>query len=241
MISNRQTMLTRDGTVKILDLGLAYFGDNHGHRSERTNAGQVMGTFDYLAPEQATGAKNVDVRADIYSLGCTLFKLLTGRAPYAKHLSLTLRDRIHAHRDLPIPSASRFRADIPLELDALLAAALFKHQATDRKRRTNWKRQLATFCVGHDLLALIVKCEERVTSDSYVDRQKRSDSEFLRQQSTTRMTAPMNCDAGVGWYGKTLDTPEASTSGKPQDRCPEQCGGVATSPLQSVGSMLFQC
>ena len=74
--------------VKLLDLGLARFyaedGTDDSQRSageEMTGTGQAMGTADYMAPEQASDSRTVDIRADIYSLGCTLYKLLSGRAP----------------------------------------------------------------------------------------------------------------------------------------------------------------
>ncbi|MDA1161920.1 MAG: serine/threonine-protein kinase, partial [Planctomycetota bacterium] len=121
-------MLTRGGTVKILDLGLAQVGSKMDSvdRPELTSTGQIMGTFDYLAPEQATDTRNVDIRADIYGLGCTLFKLLTGRAPYSAQGPMTAYQRIRAHLEDPIPSAAASRADVPAELDSLLEKMLAK-------------------------------------------------------------------------------------------------------------------
>ena len=67
-------------------MGLARLGDNFEKERNLTTAGQVIGTPDYLAPEQAMDAHNVDIRADIYSLGCTLFYLLTGRGSVPGHI-----------------------------------------------------------------------------------------------------------------------------------------------------------
>lgn len=75
-------MLTRDGEVRILDLGLALFGAASEAVDDLTTVGQLMGTIDYMAPEQGDNSHDVDARADVYSLGATLFKLLTGTAPY---------------------------------------------------------------------------------------------------------------------------------------------------------------
>ncbi len=76
-------MLTPKGHVKILDLGLAVFETDRPQRGETTAYGQIVGTPDYIAPEQINDAHSVDARADIYSLGCTLYKLLTGQAPFS--------------------------------------------------------------------------------------------------------------------------------------------------------------
>jgi len=73
-------MLTVTGQVKILDLGLALLNEAH-DQDELTGSHQVMGTAYYIAPEQARNSHQVDIRADLYSLGCTLFKLLTGTVP----------------------------------------------------------------------------------------------------------------------------------------------------------------
>lgn len=75
-------MLNGSGVVKILDLGLARIVESM-REGELTLTGQVMGTPDYMAPEQRSDASTATIRADIYSLGCTLFHLLAGRAPYA--------------------------------------------------------------------------------------------------------------------------------------------------------------
>ncbi len=74
-------MVNRQGEVKLLDLGLARLQGDAANR-EFTMTGQAIGTVDYLAPEQITSTDHVDIRADIYGLGCTLFKLLTGIVPF---------------------------------------------------------------------------------------------------------------------------------------------------------------
>jgi eukaryotic-like serine/threonine-protein kinase len=96
-------LVDRTGVVKILDLGLARFQDD-----ERDNLTQqygdrsVMGTADYLAPEQALQAKNLDIRADIYGLGMTFYFLLTGRAPFEGQ---TVAQKLlhHQFKDPPRP------------------------------------------------------------------------------------------------------------------------------------------
>lgn len=94
-------LLDRDGTLKVLDMGLARFGLANGENDSLTVTNEVMGTVDYLAPEQAMGAKTADARADVYSLGATLWYLLTGDALYKGDTAIA---KLLAHQQQPIPS-----------------------------------------------------------------------------------------------------------------------------------------
>ena len=106
-------MLTPDGRVKILDFGLALLRGDESLGRELTGTGQVMGTVDYIAPEQVGDAHHVDIRADIYSLGCTLFKLLTGQAPFADRPHPGPLQVLMAHAQKPFPSVCERRPDVP--------------------------------------------------------------------------------------------------------------------------------
>ena len=111
-------LLDKKGTVKILDMGLALIAGAEvapAGPERLTNTGQVMGTCDYMAPEQALDTHAADHRADIYALGCTLYRLLTGKPPYEGE---TLMQILLAHRESPIPSLCEARPEAPVELDA---------------------------------------------------------------------------------------------------------------------------
>ena len=122
-------LLDSEGVVRILDMGLARMmpspGDEleGGAHADLTNTGSVMGTIDYMAPEQALDAKSVDHRADIYALGCTLYFLLTSNPPFRNE---TVMRRLLAHREQPAPKISVFRPDAPRELDEIFATMMAK-------------------------------------------------------------------------------------------------------------------
>jgi CheY-like chemotaxis protein/tRNA A-37 threonylcarbamoyl transferase component Bud32 len=121
----------RDGVVKVADLGLARLAaPGATGETSLTQVGSVFGTAEYMSPEQADDPAHVDGRADIYSLGCTLFFLLTGRPPYQapSFVSLVLR-----HRDEPIPTLVAERPDVPPELEAVFRKMVAKAPA-DRYR-----------------------------------------------------------------------------------------------------------
>jgi serine/threonine protein kinase/formylglycine-generating enzyme required for sulfatase activity len=111
-------LLDKEGTVKILDMGLALIAGAEaalGGPERLTATGQVMGTCDYMSPEQALDTHVADHRTDIYALGCTLYRLLTGHPPYQGE---TLMQILLAHRENQIPSLCEARPEVPAELDA---------------------------------------------------------------------------------------------------------------------------
>jgi serine/threonine protein kinase/WD40 repeat protein len=118
-----------DATVKILDLGLALLRENPAEHDGLTSSGQVMGTLDYMAPEQASDTHSVDIRADIYSLGCTLYHLLAGSAPFSGSQYSTILKKMMAHAKSPVPRLSDVRSDVPAELSAILDRMLAKEPA----------------------------------------------------------------------------------------------------------------
>jgi serine/threonine protein kinase/Leucine-rich repeat (LRR) protein len=109
-------LLDDEGTVKILDMGLARIeavGDVAA-AAELTGTGTIMGTVDYMAPEQGLSTKHADARADIYSLGCTLHYLILGKAAYGGE---TVAAKLLAHHTSPIPTLRDVKADVPEQVE----------------------------------------------------------------------------------------------------------------------------
>jgi serine/threonine protein kinase len=114
-------LLGKDGVVKILDMGLARLDD--AAHSNLTQTGSVMGTVDYMPPEQTLDSKTVDHRADIYSLGCTLYHLLTGQPIYNCE---SIVGKIIAHREQDIPSLCEARPEIPARVNEIFKRMVAK-------------------------------------------------------------------------------------------------------------------
>jgi len=110
-------LLDRNGTVKVLDMGLARFFDHrHDGLTQKFDDNTILGTADYLSPEQAINDV-VDVRADIYGLGGTLYFLLTGSSPFPDG---SIAQKLLAHQSLEPKPVREFRRDVPAELLAVL-------------------------------------------------------------------------------------------------------------------------
>ncbi len=117
-------LLDRSGVVKILDMGLARLDAAAGRQSDLTQTGAIMGTVDYMAPEQALNTKSATARADMYSLGMSLWYLLTGKAAYGGD---SLMGKLLAHREQPIPSLASCRSDVPAAVEAVFRRLAAKH------------------------------------------------------------------------------------------------------------------
>jgi serine/threonine protein kinase len=117
-------LLDHQGTIKVLDMGLArFFHDTHDKLTEEYDGGSILGTADYLAPEQALDSHRATIQADIYSLGATFYFLLAGRAPFEDG---TISQKMLWHQTRPPPPLCTWRADVPEELEAVLLRMLAK-------------------------------------------------------------------------------------------------------------------
>jgi WD40 repeat protein/serine/threonine protein kinase len=166
-------ILTPAGQVKILDLGLALLGARASSASsaqgnvtapmpveEMTAAGQAIGTADYIAPEQVTDSHSVDIRADIYSLGCTLYKLLTGQPPFTGPQYKSDFSKMMGHVRDEIPSIASHRPYLPKELVAVVDRMLAKDPAKRFATPAQVAEVIAPFAQGSDLRRLAAEAEQ---------------------------------------------------------------------------------
>ena len=171
-------MLSTDGVVKILDMGLALLHTDQPPGEEMTSAGQAMGTADYMAPEQVDDAHSVDIRADLYSLGCTLYKLLCGEAPFSGPKYNTPIKKLMAHVSEPAPPILVKRTDVPKELAAVVDRLLAKDPARRFATPAEVVVALEPFTSGHDLPALLQRADEATDSQSDAITAASSTDEF---------------------------------------------------------------
>lgn len=114
-----------------------------------------MGTLDYMAPEQGDDTHTVDIRADIYALGCTLYALLTGQPPFGGPEFSTPVKKLRAHDQKPPPPIRQKREDIPAELAAVLEHMLAKNPADRFATPQALADAIAPFAAGADLAQVV--------------------------------------------------------------------------------------
>ncbi len=158
-IKPHNLMLTPQGRVKILDFGLARFasevllpapaGGGPGEPWSLTG----LGTLDYLAPEQALTPQQADIRADIYSLGCTLYRFLTGRVPFPGG---TFREKLRGHLYRAPPPLADFRADVPPELVLVVERMIAKEPSQRYQTPAEVADALAPFASPRGRRVLVV-------------------------------------------------------------------------------------
>ncbi len=156
-IKPSNVMLNQRGEVKLLDLGLARLQQREIEQRELTGTGQALGTSDYIAPEQITDNRTVDIRSDIYSLGCTLFKLLTGFAPFADDRNRTPFAKMNAHVSLRPPRVVDLVPRIPVELSHFVDSMLDKDPARRPQSPADVEARLASFASDSNLMGLCTR------------------------------------------------------------------------------------
>ncbi len=148
-------MLARTGAVKILDLGLARLQSPQTAPDGTTGEGFVIGTPDYMAPEQASDSREVDARSDVYGLGCTLYALLAGQPPFAGPTHQQAYEKMMAHvHEAPVPVQDH-RPDVPDSLSEIVDRMLAKDPDDRYGTASEVALVLADFTSGSDLAGLL--------------------------------------------------------------------------------------
>ncbi len=169
-IKTSNLMLASNGIVKILDLGLARLQTVDGGDNELTSNSQIMGTADYMSPEQAKETHTVDIRADIYSLGCTLYKLLSGQPPFCSPNYNTPLQRLAGHMRDPVPSVQYLRPDVPDDLATVIDGMLAKAAEDRPATPADVAAALAPLTHSADLAGLVDKAKAVQSSAELISR-----------------------------------------------------------------------
>ena len=145
--------------VKLLDLGLARLPVASVAGGSLTSSGMIMGTPDYIAPEQINNSHDVDIRADIYSLGCSFYYLLIGQPPFAAPDHATVYDKLKAHVEQEPPDVRRLRRDVPSGLVDILLRMVAKQPPERFAAPAEVAAALQPFTAGCDLGRLLATAQ----------------------------------------------------------------------------------
>ena len=143
-IKPSNVLITPEGQVKLIDMGLARFRETDPAAADLTASGVTLGTFDYISPEQARDPRNADVRSDIYSLGCTLFFMLAGQPPFPGRDGAA--EAARSTRATSRPTSASFGPELPEDVPRILR----KMMAKDPRHRYRTPAELVD-----ELLALV--------------------------------------------------------------------------------------
>ena len=145
-----------------------------------TGTGEAMGTADYMAPEQAADSRSVDIRADLYSLGCTLYRLIAGQPPFSGPKYNTTVKKLLGHVQDPPPPITQFRTDVPKRLEIILGRLLAKDPAKRLATPVEVADALAPLAPGSDLAGLYARAMGRIPAQADVPTHSRPSSGLTR-------------------------------------------------------------
>jgi serine/threonine-protein kinase len=149
-IKPSNVLITPDGRAKLVDMGLARQHHVEADGNDLTASGVTLGTFDYISPEQARDPRSADVRSDIYSLGCTLYFMLTGRPPFPEG---TVLQKLLQHQGDEPADPRTFRPDLPDDLMRIMQRMLAKSPDKRYATPADLVTDLAAFAQRHGLPA----------------------------------------------------------------------------------------
>ena len=165
-------LIRTDGAVKVLDFGLAMIGGSEAEYSLATILGQnCLGTADYIAPEQSIDSLNVDCRADIYSLGCTFYFLVTGQVPFP---AKTTAEKLAGHRNSRPREVRELNPKVPERIAKIIKKMTAKHPEHRFQTAEEVRQILAPLAqrkpIDFDFDAVLAKraalAEQRLASES---------------------------------------------------------------------------
>lgn len=166
-IKPKNIAIASNGKVKILDLGLALC-KSEVMATGRLTAQAAIGSYQYMAPEQFDDSHEVDIRADIYGLGCTLFHLLAGAPPFSGTKYRTLTSLMAAHRSTAPPQITEFNGNVPNVLAGVVGRTLAKEPDARFQTPIEVAQALEPFAGGADLAKLVHMSREAEVSDEAI-------------------------------------------------------------------------
>ena len=204
-------MLSRAGEVRVLDMGLSRFRADRqdelrsGRAGPLTQEGVTLGTVDYMAPEQWESSSQVDIRADIYSLGCTLFFLLAGRPPFGDDDHGSAHKKLMAHAVEPPPSLSAACPGCPPKLARIFGRMLAK-KPDDRYATPGELVDAIGPLADPAALAACISTADSVDQSAVASRSGITSRHFDTHRNRTKpeaaAVAPAAAAAGRGWQRK---------------------------------------
>lgn len=200
-------LITAEGTAKLTDLGLAI--DPTDQQDNVTRDGATVGTFDYIAPEQARHSRSVDTRADIYALGCTLYHMLAGRVPFP---TPSLPEKLYAHQLSEPEPLTAVVPHLPVGLDDVVRRMMKKNPADRYERPIEVARALEIYLNGSPLT-------QATTSSQWTAPPL---AEPVAEVGSRQAAAPMGSDWELAQGGRVADGAGQAT---PRTPAPDQKSG----------------